>query len=74
MVASPERGSSDTIKTDLRDAEKLAKAYRARDLKAIHIPEATDVAIRDRCRARTDAGDDQRRARLRLKAFLLQHG
>jgi len=68
------RGSGDKIKTDRRDAEKLAKAHRAGDLEAIYIPEATDEAIRDLCRARTDAVDDQRRARQRLKAFLLQHG
>jgi transposase len=68
------RGSGDKIKTDRRDAEKLAKSHRAGDLEAIYIPEATDEAIRDLCRARTDAVDDQRRARQRLKAFLLQHG
>jgi transposase len=68
------RASGDKIKTDRRDAEKLAKSHRAGDLEAIYIPEATDEAIRDLCRARTDAVDDQRRARQRLKAFLLQHG
>jgi len=68
------RASGDKIKTDRRDAEKLARAHRAGDLEAIYIPEATDEAIRDLCRARTDAVDDQRRARQRLKAFLLQHG
>ena len=68
------RPSGDKIKTDRRDAEKLAKSHRAGDLEAIYIPEATDEAIRDLCRARTDAVDDQRRARQRLKAFLLQHG
>lgn len=68
------RQSGDRVKTDKRDAEKLARAHRAGDLVAIYIPEATDEAIRDLCRARTDAVDDQRRARQRLKAFLLQHG
>jgi len=68
------RSSGDKIKTDRRDAEKLARCHRAGDLDAIYIPEATDEAIRDLCRARTDAVDDQRRARQRLKAFLLQHG
>jgi len=68
------RQSGDRVKTDKRDAEKLARAHRAGDLTAIYIPEATDEAIRDLCRARTDAVDDQRRARQRLKAFLLQHG
>ena len=36
------RGSGDKIKTDRRDAEKLARAHRAGDLTAIYIPEATD--------------------------------
>lgn len=68
------RQPGDKVKTDKRDAEKLAKAHRAGTLDAIYIPEATDEAIRDLCRARTDAVGDQRRARQRLKAFLLQHG
>lgn len=68
------RQPGDKVKTDRRDAEKLARSHRAGDLEAIYIPEATDEAIRDLCRARTDAVDDQRRARQRLKAFLLQHG
>ena len=61
------RASGDKIKTDRRDAEKLARAHRAGDLDAIYIPEATDEAIRDLCRARTDAVDDQRRARQRSR-------
>ncbi len=40
----------------------------------MYIPEATDEAIRDLCRARTDAVDDRRRSRHRLKGFLLRHG
>ena len=38
------------------------------------MPEPTDEAIRDLCRARTDAIDDLRRSRFRRKAFLLRHG
>ena len=33
-----------------------------------------DEAIRDLCRARSDAVDDRRRSRHRLKGFLLRHG
>jgi Transposase len=62
------------IKTDRRDALKLARLLRAGELKAIYIPEPTDEAIRDLCRARTDAVDDLRRSRHRLKALLLRHG
>ena len=64
----------DKIKTDRRDAEKLARLLRAGDLSPVYVPETTDEAIRDLCRARTDAVDDRRRARHRLKAFLLRHG
>src|SRR3979411_497709 len=47
---------------------------RAGELRAVYIPEPTDEAIRDLCRARTDAVDDRRRSRHRLKGFLLRHG
>jgi transposase len=66
--------SGDRVKTDKRDARKLARLLRAGELTPVYIPEATDEAIRDLCRARTDAVDDRRRARHRLKGFLLRHG
>ena len=62
------------IKTDRRDAHKLARLLRAGELSAVYIPEPTDEAMRDLCRARTDAVDDRRRGRHRLKGFLLRHG
>ena len=62
------------FKTDKRDARTIARLLRAGDLVAVYIPEPTDEAIRDLCRARTDAIDDLRRCRLRLKSFLLRHG
>ena len=66
--------SSDRVKTDRRDARKLARLLRAGELTPVYIPEPTDEAIRDLCRARTDAVDDRRRSRHRLKGFLLRHG
>jgi transposase len=66
--------SGDRIKTDRRDARKLARLLRSGELTAIYIPEPTDEAIRDLCRARTDAVEDRRRARQQLKALLLRHG
>lgn len=66
--------TGDRVKTDRRDARKLARLLRAGELTAVYIPEATDEAIRDLCRARTDAVDEQRRGRQRLKGFLLRHG
>jgi transposase len=66
--------SGDRIKTDRRDALKLARSFRAGDLTAVHVPDATDEAVRDLCRARTDAVQDLRRSRAQLKAFLLRNG
>src|SRR5687767_3144914 len=66
--------SGDRIKTDRRDARKLARLLRSGELTGIYIPEPTDEAIRDLCRARTDAVEDRRRARQQLKALLLRHG
>ena len=68
------RGSGERIKTDRRDARKLARLLRAGELTPIYIPEPSDEAMRDLCRARTDAVDDRRRSRHRLKGFLLRHG
>ena len=70
---TPKR-SGDRIKTDKRDARKLARWLRAGELTPVYIPEPTDEAIRDLCRARSDAVDDRRRSRHRLKGFLLRHG
>jgi transposase len=66
--------SGDRIKTDRRDARKLARLHRSGDLTAVHVPDASDEAMRDLCRARTDAVQDLRRGRAQLKAFLLRHG
>ena len=66
--------SGDKIKTDRRDAVKLARLFRAGELTGVNIPDAVDEAMRDLCRARTDAVQDQRRQRAQLKAFLLRHG
>ena len=40
------------MKTDRRDADQLARLYRAGELTAIHIPDQEDEAIRDLIRAR----------------------
>ena len=65
--------ASDRVKTDRRDADQLARLYRAGELTPIHVPDQEDEAIRDLIRARTSAVCDQRRARNRLKGFLLRH-
>ena len=77
LVAAPSlipKQPGSPFKTDKRDACGLARLLRAGDLIAVYVPEPTDEAIRDLCRARTDAVDDLRRCRHRLKGFLLRHG
>jgi transposase len=64
----------DRVKTDRRDAEKLARCYRAGDLTAVWVPDAQHEALRDLVRAREAAKHDQLRARHRLGKFLLRHG
>ena len=66
--------SGERIKTDRRDALKLARLHRAGELTAVNVPDANDEAMRDLCRARTDAVQDLRRGRAQLKAFLLRNG
>lgn len=61
-------------KTDRRDAELLARLLRAGELTCIAVPEPIDESIRDLCRTRSDAVDDLRRAKMRLKSFLLRQG
>jgi transposase len=66
--------SGDRVKTDRRDAEMLARLYRAGELSAVYVPQRDDEAIRDLTRAREDAKEAQTRARHQLKAFLLRSG
>jgi hypothetical protein len=69
-----ERKPGEKIKTDRRDAGKLAKLFRNGDVTAVRIPPASDEAVRDVCRARTDAVDDLKRSKQRLLSFLLRNG
>lgn len=62
------------IKTDRRDAEKLAVLHRAGDLTAVWVPDPTHEALRDLVRARVDASMQLMRARQQLCAFLLRQG
>jgi transposase len=66
--------SGDRVKTDRRDAEKLARCLRAGDLTPVWVPDAAHEALRDLVRAREAAKRDQHRARQRLGKFLLRHG
>ena len=66
--------AGDRVKTDRRDALKLAKNHRAGELTAVWVPDAAHEALRDVVRAREAAKKDQLRARHRLSKFLLRHG
>jgi transposase len=64
----------DRVKTNRRDAKKLARCYRAGDLTPVWVPDQQHEALRDLVRAREVAKKDQTRARHRLSKFLLRHG
>ena len=62
------------IKTDRRDAVKLAGLARAGELTAVWVPDEAHEAMRDLVRAREDAVEARHGARMQLKAFLLRQG
>ncbi len=68
------RKAGDRIKTDRRDARKLADLYRAGMLTEVHPPTEEDESVRDLCRAREDAHEDLVRSRHRLSKLLLRRG
>lgn len=68
------RPSGERVKTDRRDAMKLARLARVGELTAVRVPDSADEAIRDLVRGREDAVREQRNARHRLKALLLRNG
>ena len=67
------RKPGEKIKTDKRDAIKIAREFRNGDVVPVRVPPALDEAMRDVARARTDASDDLSRSRQRLKSFLLRN-
>jgi transposase len=66
--------AGERIKTDRRDALKLARALRAGDLTAVWVPDAEQEAMRDLTRARDDMKGQERKARQQLNAFVLRQG
>lgn len=77
MVVAPSlipRKPGERIKTDRRDAKKLARLLRSGDLTEVHPPTVEQEAVRDVCRAREDAKEDLMRSRHRLEKFLLRRG
>jgi len=62
------------IKTDRRDACKLARTLRNGDLTAVWVPDEEQEAMRDLTRARDDMKGQERKARQQLNAYVLRHG
>lgn len=69
----PEK-AGDRVKTDRRDAMKLARCHRAGDLTAVYVPTPEHEALRDLLRCLQVAKADRQRSRQRLGKFLLRRG
>jgi transposase len=63
----------DRVKTDKRDARRLAALHAGGLLTAIYVPSPELEALRDLVRAREDARLDRMRGRHRLGKFVLRH-
>lgn len=66
--------AGDRVKTDRRDAARLARFLRSGDLTEVYVPDVESEAMRDLERARDDAKRAERVARHQLSKFLLRHG
>lgn len=66
--------AGDQVKTDRRDALRLAQLLRAGELTAVWVPDDEHEGLRDLVRARESAKRDLRRARQALSSFLLRQG
>jgi len=62
----------DRVKTDKRDALKLARLHAAGQLVLVHVPALEHERLRDLSRAREDVRGDLMRARHRIGKFLLR--
>lgn len=68
------RAAADRVKTDRRDAERLARLYAAGELRLIRVPTLAEEGLRDLVRCREDVRGDLQRARQRLSKLLLRRG
>ncbi len=66
--------SGDRVKTDKRDARKLAELFRAGLLTEVHPPTPKEESVRDLCRCREAAMRDLTRSRHRVMKFVLRRG
>jgi transposase len=67
-----QRAGSERIKTDKRDAIKLARLYAAGQLVLVYVPTLEQEQLRDLARCREDARQDLMRAKHRIGKFLLR--
>jgi transposase len=77
MVCSPgaiPRQPGDRVKTDARDALKLARLHAAGQLRPVVVPAREWEALRDLVRAREDLRGDLMGARHRISKLLLRYG
>jgi len=77
VVVAPsklERPPGDRVKTDKRDAARLARLLHIGELPAVRVPGEAEQAARDLVRAREDARADLMSARHRCSKLLLRHG
>ncbi len=68
------RKPGERVKTNRRDACKLARLDRAGELEAVYVPTEEDEAMRDLSRGRTAAVEAATRVKQQLKSLLLRHG
>jgi len=76
VVAAPgkiERPTSDRVKTDERDAQRLLRLLMIDGLHAVRVLSTKEEALRDLVRAREDIRGDLMRARHRMSKLLLRH-
>jgi transposase len=68
------RKPGDRVKTDRRDARKLAEMLRSGDLTPVWVPDEEQESIRDLTRAREELKRVELQLKQRLAALLLRHG
>jgi len=67
------KAANDRVKTDKRDAIMLTRALKNADISPIYVPEPEDEAVRDLSRTREIAMCDLKKAKQRIKLFLLRN-
>src|SRR5258706_9543787 len=68
------RRAGDRVKTDKRDASRLARLHRAGELTSVRVPSAAEEAVRDLIRGRAAPPAARKRAQQPPAAVLLRHG